>query len=121
MWRVQEHERAQPRTVCGTCEKGSEGVSRAGLEMGSAGDPERLREVIRDLALGKFDVVLFTSSVQVHHLFEFACSSSRMKWGTRGDPLSHKQIPLAPPTALSGLGRARKEMIGQIQVCDADS
>jgi uroporphyrinogen-III synthase len=35
-------------------------------------DPEPLREVIRGLAQGGFDVVLFTSSVQVHHLFRFA-------------------------------------------------
>jgi uroporphyrinogen-III synthase len=35
-------------------------------------DVEPLRQAIRDLALGKFDVVLFTSSVQVHHLFRLA-------------------------------------------------
>jgi uroporphyrinogen-III synthase len=35
-------------------------------------DPEPLRAAIRDLVLGKFAVVLFTSSVQVHHLFRFA-------------------------------------------------
>ena len=35
-------------------------------------DAEPLRAAIRDLALGKFDVVLFTSSVQVHHLFRLA-------------------------------------------------
>ncbi len=35
-------------------------------------DTEPLREAIRNLALGEFDVVLFTSSVQVHHLFRFA-------------------------------------------------
>ncbi len=31
-----------------------------------------MREAIRSLALGKFDVVLFTSSVRVHHAFRFA-------------------------------------------------
>jgi len=31
-----------------------------------------LREAIRSLALGKFDVVLFTSLVRVHHAFRFA-------------------------------------------------
>jgi len=35
-------------------------------------DAEPLREAIRNLSLKKFDVVLFTSSVQVHHLFRFA-------------------------------------------------
>jgi len=33
---------------------------------------EPLKDAIRDLASGNFDVVLFTSSVQVHHLFRFA-------------------------------------------------
>jgi uroporphyrinogen-III synthase len=33
---------------------------------------EPLRAAIRGLALGNFDVALFTSSVQVHHLFRFA-------------------------------------------------
>ena len=31
-----------------------------------------MREAIRSLALGKFDVVLFTSLVRVHHAFRFA-------------------------------------------------
>ena len=35
-------------------------------------DTRSLREAIRDLALEKFDVVLFTLSAQVHHLFRFA-------------------------------------------------
>jgi len=37
--------------------------------------PAPLRDAILGLALGKFDVALFTSSVQVHH-----CSGSPMKW-----------------------------------------
>lgn len=35
-------------------------------------DTNPLKEAIRNLASGNFDVVLFTSSVQVHHLFRFA-------------------------------------------------
>jgi len=35
-------------------------------------DTGALKEAIRTLASGNFDVVLFTSSVQVHHLFRFS-------------------------------------------------
>jgi uroporphyrinogen-III synthase len=35
-------------------------------------DAGPLKEAIRTLAAGNFDVVLFTSSVQVHHLFRFS-------------------------------------------------
>ena len=35
-------------------------------------DSGPLKEAIRTLASGNFDVVLFTSSVQVHHLFRFS-------------------------------------------------
>jgi len=35
-------------------------------------DTSPLKDAIRNLASGNFDVVLFTSSVQVHHLFRFA-------------------------------------------------
>ena len=64
--------RAQLRTVCGTCGAGSAVFPVPVYKWAPPEDAEPLREAIRDLALGKFNVVLFTSSVQVHHLFRFA-------------------------------------------------
>jgi uroporphyrinogen-III synthase len=69
---VQEHGVPSRELYAGLAERGAQVFPVPVYKWAPPEDPERLRELIRDLALGKFDVVLFTSSVQVHHLFQFA-------------------------------------------------
>lgn len=69
---VQEHGVPSRELYAGLTERGAHVLAVPVYKWAPPEDTEPLREAIRDLALGKFDVVLFTSSVQVHHLFRFA-------------------------------------------------
>jgi uroporphyrinogen-III synthase len=69
---VQEHGVPSRELYAGLAERGAHVFPVPVYKWAPPEDTEPLREAIRDLALGKFDVVLFTSSVQVHHLFRFA-------------------------------------------------
>jgi uroporphyrinogen-III synthase len=69
---VQEHGVPSRELYAGLIARGAQVFPVPVYKWAPPEDPEPLREAIRDLALGKFDVVLFTSSVQVHHLFRFA-------------------------------------------------
>lgn len=69
---VQEHGVPSRELYAGLRERGAQVFPVPVYKWAPPEDAEPLREAIRDLALGKFDVVLFTSSVQVHHLFRFA-------------------------------------------------
>ena len=69
---VQEHGVPSRELYAGLAERGAQTFPVPVYKWAPPEDTEPLREAIRDLALGKFDVVLFTSSVQVHHLFRFA-------------------------------------------------
>lgn len=69
---VQEHGMPSRELYAGLAERGAQVFPVPVYKWVPPEDPEPLRAAIRDLALGKFDVALFTSSVQVHHLFRFA-------------------------------------------------
>jgi uroporphyrinogen-III synthase len=69
---VQEHGVPSRELYAGLAERGAKVFPVPVYRWAPPEDTEPLRQAIRDLALGKFDVVLFTSSVQVHHLFRFA-------------------------------------------------
>jgi uroporphyrinogen-III synthase len=69
---VQEHGVPSRDLYAGLAERGAQVFPVPVYKWAPPEDPEPLRAAVRDLALGKFDVVLFTSSVQVHHLFRVA-------------------------------------------------
>jgi uroporphyrinogen-III synthase len=69
---VQEHGVPSRELYAGLAERGAHVFPVPVYKWAPPEDTEPLRAAIRDLALGKFDVALFTSSVQVHHLFRFA-------------------------------------------------
>jgi len=69
---VQEHGVPSRELYAGLTERGAQVFPVPVYKWAPPEDAEPLRAAIRDLSLGKFDVVLFTSSVQVHHLFRFA-------------------------------------------------
>ena len=69
---VQEHGVPSSELYAGLSERGAEVFPVPVYKWAPPEDAEPLRLAIRDLILGKFNVVLFTSSVQVHHLFRFA-------------------------------------------------
>jgi uroporphyrinogen-III synthase len=69
---VQEHGVPSCELYAGLAERGAQVFPVPVYKWAPPEDAEPLRDAIRDLALGKFNVVLFTSSVQVHHLFQFA-------------------------------------------------
>jgi uroporphyrinogen-III synthase len=69
---VQEHGVPSRELYAGLAERGAEVFPVPVYKWAPPEDAEPLRAAIRNLALGKFDVVLFTSSVQVHHLFRLA-------------------------------------------------
>jgi len=69
---VQEHGVPSRELYAGLMERGAQVFPVPVYKWAPPEDTEPLRAAIRDLALRKFDVVLFTSSVQVHHLFRLA-------------------------------------------------
>jgi len=69
---VQEHGVPSRDLYAGLAERGAQVFPVPVYKWAPPEDAEPLRAAVRDLALGKFDVVLFTSSVQVHHLFRLA-------------------------------------------------
>jgi uroporphyrinogen-III synthase len=69
---VQEHGVPSRELYAGLAERGAQVFPVPVYKWAPPEDAEPLREAIRNLALGAFDVMLFTSSVQVHHLFRFA-------------------------------------------------
>jgi len=69
---VQEHGVPSRELYAGLEERGAQVFAVPVYKWAPPEDTEPLREAIRGLAGGKFDVALFTSSVQVHHLFRFA-------------------------------------------------
>jgi uroporphyrinogen-III synthase len=69
---VQEHGVPSRELYAGLAERGARVFPVTVYKWAPPEDPEPLRAAIRGLTLNKFDVVLFTSSVQVHHLFRFA-------------------------------------------------
>ena len=69
---VQEHGMPSRDLYAGLEQRGAEVFAVPVYKWEPPEDPEPLRAAIRDLARGVFDVVLFTSSVQAHHLFRLA-------------------------------------------------
>jgi uroporphyrinogen-III synthase len=74
---VQEHGVPSRELYAGLSERGAEVFPVPVYKWAPPEDTAPLREAVRSLALGNFDVVLFTSSVQVHHLFRFADEMSQ--------------------------------------------
>lgn len=74
---VQEHGVPSSELYVGLSERGAEVFPVPVYKWAPPEDMEPLREAVRALARGNFDVVLFTSSVQVHHLFRFADEMSQ--------------------------------------------
>ena len=69
---VQEHGVPSKELYAGLAERGALVFPVPVYKWAPPEDTGPLKDAIRDLASGNFDVVLFTSSVQVHHLFRFA-------------------------------------------------
>jgi uroporphyrinogen-III synthase len=69
---VQEHGVPSKELYAGLAERGALVFPVPVYKWEPPEDTSPLKEAIRNLASGNFDVVLFTSSVQVHHLFRFA-------------------------------------------------
>jgi uroporphyrinogen-III synthase len=69
---VQEHGMPSRELYAGLEQRGAEVFAVPVYKWAPPEELEPLRAAIRDLAGGLFDVVLFTSSVQVHHLFRLA-------------------------------------------------
>jgi len=69
---VQEHGMPSRELYAGLEQRGTEVFAVPVYKWAPPEETEDLRAAIRDLACGLFDVVLFTSSVQVHHLFRLA-------------------------------------------------
>ncbi|MFZ0955710.1 MAG: uroporphyrinogen-III synthase [Candidatus Sulfotelmatobacter sp.] len=69
---VQEHGVPSRELYAGLAERGAEVFPVPVYKWAPPEDAEPLRRAIADLARGNFEVVLFTSSVQLHHLFRFA-------------------------------------------------
>jgi uroporphyrinogen-III synthase len=69
---VQEHGLPSRELYAGLAQRGALVFPVPVYKWAPPEDVEPLRAAIHDLALGTFDVVLFTSSIQVHHLFRLA-------------------------------------------------
>jgi uroporphyrinogen-III synthase len=69
---VQEHGVPSKELYAGLAERGALVLPVPVYKWALPEDSNPLKEAVRNLASGNFDVVLFTSSVQVHHLFRFA-------------------------------------------------
>lgn len=93
---VQEHGVPSPELYAGLSQRGAEVFAVPVYKWAPPEDAEPLRRAIRGLASNEFDVVMFTSSVQVHHLFRFA------------DEMHLRE------SALGGFGRAVVASIGPV-------
>lgn len=69
---VQEYGRSNPELLAGLRERGAEVTAVRVYQWDLPEDPEPLREAARRLAAGRFDVVLFTTAIQVFHLARVA-------------------------------------------------
>jgi len=69
---VQEHGVPSPELYAGLAQRGALVFAIPVYKWASPEDEGPLRHAIAELAGGEFGVVLFTSSVQAHHLFRFA-------------------------------------------------
>jgi uroporphyrinogen-III synthase len=69
---VQEHGVPSRELYAGLEERGAQVFAVPVYKWAPPEDAEPLRRAIGDLARGNFEVVLFTSSIQLHHLFRFA-------------------------------------------------
>jgi uroporphyrinogen-III synthase len=69
---VQEHGLPSPELYAGLSQRGAQVFPVPVYKWAPPEDAEPLRRAIRALASNGFDVVMLTSSVQVHHLFRFA-------------------------------------------------
>lgn len=69
---VQEHGVPSPELYAGLSQRGALVFAIPVYKWAPPEDDGPLRQAIAELARGEFDAVLFTSSVQVHHLFRFA-------------------------------------------------
>lgn len=81
---VQEHGAPSKELYAGLAERGALVFPVPVYKWEPPEDTKPLKEAVRNLASGNFDVVLFTSSVQVHHLFRFADELGEHKKVTEG-------------------------------------
>jgi uroporphyrinogen-III synthase len=69
---IQEYGRSNPELIGALRSRGAEVTPVRVYQYGLPEDPEPLREAARRLAAGRFDVVLFTTAVQIEHLAQVA-------------------------------------------------
>lgn len=69
---VQEYGVPSPELYAGLAERGAEVFAVPVYTWQPPADTGPLREAIRALSTNEVDVAMFTSSVQIHHLFQFA-------------------------------------------------
>jgi uroporphyrinogen-III synthase len=75
--RLTEHGISSPELYAGLSQRGAQVFPIPEYKWAPPEDTSPLRETIAALTRNEFDVVLFTSSVQAHHLFRFADEMSQ--------------------------------------------
>ncbi len=80
---VQEHGRPATELIAGLRERGATVTSVPVYQWDLPLDLEPLREAVRRITAGEFDVVLFTTSIQIQHLLRIA-EASGMEAEVRG-------------------------------------
>ena len=83
---VQEHGAPSKELYAGLAERGASVFPVPVYKWEPPEDTKPLKDAVHNLASGNFDVVLFTSSVQVHHLFRFADELGEHKKVAEGLP-----------------------------------
>ena len=81
---VQEYGRSSPELLEGLRARGAQVTTVPVYQWDLPEDTGPLREAVRRLAAGQFDVVLFTTSVQVSYLLRIAAEEGRRGPGARG-------------------------------------
>jgi uroporphyrinogen-III synthase len=76
---VQEYGRSNPELIDGLRARGAAVTSVPVYQWDLPADTEPLRTAVRKLVNGEFDVILFTTSIQVAHLFKIAESAAALR------------------------------------------
>ncbi len=99
---IQEYGRSNPALVAAFRDRGADVTTVRVYQWLLPQDQEPLREAVRRLANREVDVALFTTAVQVHHLFQVAESMSLA--GKVREGLCHAAIASIGPTCTEALG-----------------
>jgi uroporphyrinogen-III synthase len=93
---VQEYGVSNPELLAGLSDRGALVTRVPVYEWGLPEDVGPLRAAVTSIASGEFDVVLFTTAIQVNHLFQVAAEMNQEEAVRRG--LSHMLIASIGPS-----------------------